>query len=81
MNSIIHTKVDLNTGYIRDTQVDLLVDCGVADWCDFRQRKTYNEFIFNGDKERIRVTTFDQLKKLSNHSFAVFIYFDGITVT
>ncbi len=78
MNSIIHTKVDINTGYIRASQVDLLVECGVANWDDFKQRKQYNEFLFNGDREHVFVTTWNQLKKLNG--FEVTIDFDGITI-
>jgi len=60
----IETKVDICTGYITARQIDSLVDCGIATWADFTQRKQYDEFIFSGDKSDLFITDFSSLQEL-----------------
>jgi hypothetical protein len=74
----ITTKVDICVGLMTASQIDNLVDCGVANYADFTQRKQYNEFRFTGDKDCTFVTSWVNLKAIKH--FTVEIGREGILI-
>ena len=75
----ITTKVDVCVGLMTASQIDNLVDCGVANYDDFTQRKQYNEYRFTGDKDTLFVTSWSNLKSIKR--FTVEIDCNGISIT